>query len=79
MELDRPIGSPADLLVNGQVVGGVAIDSSGVVKVSNTYTNTDARQTVVCNQDGCKGPDAPRLLGSSAPRGRYSWREILTK
>jgi len=72
-------GRIGDLLVNGQVVGGVAIDSSGVVKVSNTYTNTDAKQTVVCNQDGCKGPDAPRLLGSSAPRGRYSWREILTK
>jgi type IV pilus assembly protein PilY1 len=72
-------GRIGDLIVNGQIVGGVGIDSSGVVKVSNTYTGTDAKQTVVCNQDGCKGPNAPKLLGSSAPRGRYSWREILSK
>ncbi len=72
-------GRIGDLVVNGQTVGGVAIDSSGVVKVSNTYTNTQGKQTVVCNQDGCKGPNAPTLLGASAPRGRYSWREILTK
>lgn len=72
-------GRTGDLLVNGQVVGGLAIDSSGVVKVSNTYTSGSNQQVVVCNQDGCKGTEAPRLLGSSAPRGRYSWREILTK
>ena len=72
-------GRIGDLVVNGQIVGGLAIDSSGIVKVSNTYTNTDARQTVVGNQDGIKGPNAPSLLGGSAPRGRYSWREILTK
>lgn len=72
-------GRIGDLVVNGQTVGGVAIDSSGVVKVSNTYTNTEGKQTVVCNQDGCKGPGTPTLRGSSAPRGRYSWREILTK
>ncbi len=72
-------GRTGDLLVNGQLVGGLAIDSSGVVKVSNTYTSENNQQVVVCNQDGCKGTEAPRLLGSSAPRGRYSWREILTK
>lgn len=72
-------GRTGDLLVNGQVVGGLAIDSSGIVKVSNTYTSGTNQQVVVCNQDGCKGTQAPRLLNTSAPRGRYSWREILTK
>lgn len=72
-------GKTGDLIVNGIAVGGVAIDSSGIVKVSNTYTSQDNKQTVVCNQDGCKGEDAPKLLGTGAPRGRYSWRELLTK
>ncbi|QHE86827.1 pilus assembly protein [Hydrogenophaga sp. BPS33] len=73
-------GKIGDLIVNGRTVGGMAIDSSGIVKVSNTYTDKDGKPTVVCNQDDCgKGPDAAKLLPSSAPRGRYSWREILTK
>ena len=72
-------GRTGDLLVNGVAVGGLAIDSSGIVKVSNTYTNQNNQQTVVCNQDGCKGVNAPTLLGTSAPRGRYTWRELLTK
>jgi type IV pilus assembly protein PilY1 len=81
-------GKIGDLVVNGVSVGGLSIDSSGIVKVSNTYTNQDNKQTVVCNQDGCKptcsdltDPDCrpPDLLGQSAPRGRYSWREILSK
>ncbi|KRB97769.1 hypothetical protein ASE11_13070 [Hydrogenophaga sp. Root209] len=81
-------GKTGDLIVNGVSVGGLAIDSSGIVKVSNTYTNTDNKQTVVCNQDDCKPRCAdqtkaecrpPSLLGQSAPRGRYSWREILSK
>jgi len=67
-----------NLVVNGTTVGGIAIDSSGVVKVSNTYTDEKGKPTVVCNQDDCK--DAPpKLTPSMAPRGRYNWREILLK
>lgn len=72
-------GRSGDLLVNGALVGGISIKSSGVVKVSNTYTNTTNKQTVVCNQEGCKGPAPPQLTPAVAPRGRYNWREILTK
>lgn len=72
-------GNIGRLVVNGIEVGGLAIDSSGIVKVSNTFTNTFNKQTLVCNQDGCKGPSAPTFNQSIAPRGRYNWREILTK
>lgn len=81
-------GKTGDLIVNGVSVGGLAIDSSGIVKVSNTYTDQSNKQTVVCNQDDCKrsctDPNDPKclppnILGQSAPRGRYSWREILSK
>jgi type IV pilus assembly protein PilY1 len=71
-------GKTGSLLVDGITVGGVALDSTGVVKVSNTYTDPNNKPTVVCNQDGCKGTP-PTLNPSVAPRGRYSWREILTK
>lgn len=84
-------GASNSLKVNDVVVGGLALDSNGVNKVSNTYSDTNKQQTVVCNQDdckpkacttegGCKGDDGTlKVLGSGAPRGRYSWREILTK
>lgn len=72
-------GKIGEILVDGNLVGGVGVNSTGVVKVSNTYTNTGNKQVVVCNQDGCKGPGSPLLIPSIAPKGRYSWREILTK
>ncbi|OOG79428.1 hypothetical protein B0E41_23910 [Hydrogenophaga sp. A37] len=99
-------GGASTLLVNGQLTGGLSVNSTGVVKVSNTYSNPDNDQVVVCNQDGCK-PKEPepcdpatdstctcrdssnnpvtcedptnKVLGSGAPKGRYNWREILTK
>lgn len=93
------------LVVGGQVTGGLSVSSTGVVKVSNTYTGTDKNQVVVCNQDGCKPPEPkpcdpatdptckckdangnpvtceepPSVLSNGAPKGRYNWREILTK
>lgn len=71
-------GKIGNLIVSGVNVGGLAIDSTGVVEVSNTYTDDKNKPTVVCNQDDCK--DNPPTLGLSvAPRGRYSWRELLTK
>lgn len=98
-------GASNTLNVNGEIVGGLSVNSTGIVKLSPTYTGTDNEQKVLCNQDGCKPPppeacdpqtdpdctcqDAngnpvtcegpPGVLGSGAPRGRYNWREILTK
>lgn len=72
-------GKVGEILVDGTLAGGVGLNSTGVVKVSNTYTNTGNKQVVVCNQDGCKGPGGPLLIPSIAPKGRYSWRQILTK
>lgn len=98
-------GASNTLNVNGDIVGGIGVNSTGTVKLSPTYTGTDNEQKVLCNQDGCKPPppeacdpqtdpdctcqDAngnpvtcegpPGVLGSGAPRGRYNWREILTK
>jgi len=71
-------GKIGDLSVAGTLVGGLGVDSTGVVKVSNTFTNTDNKQQIVCNQDACKGP-GPTLSPVIAPKGRYSWREIFTK
>lgn len=109
-------GKSGELNVAGTLVGGLGIDSTGVVKVSNTYTSSRNTQAVVSNQPGTKtSPPDPRcptgqmckssacppgptcvqgscptgqtcqiatpydLLGKIAPKGRYSWREILTK
>lgn len=78
MAVNMCTGGIGNLAVAGVSVGGLAIDSTGVVKVSNTFIDPDNKPTVVCNQDDCKG-NPPTLGLSVAPRGRYSWREILTK
>jgi type IV pilus assembly protein PilY1 len=90
-------GASGGINVNGVVVGGFGLNSTGVVKISNTFANDKNLQTVVCNQDGCKpppeqdpdcitNPTLPKctkrgatIPGEAAPRGRYSWREILSK
>lgn len=72
-------GKTGSLVVDGTYAGGVGIDSTGIVKVSNTYTNSGNKQAVVCNQNGCKGPGTPYLVPAITPKGRYSWREILSK
>lgn len=80
MAVDVCTGGIGDLMYNGTVVGGVSVDSSGVIKVSNTYTSGDNKQIVVCNQAHCKQEGGGgSLLGDIAPRGRYSWRELLSK
>jgi type IV pilus assembly protein PilY1 len=105
MAVSLSSGSIGDIIVSGSVVGGASINSSGVVKVSNTFTNTRNNQAIVCNQDGCKpggagalAPDGTLLedfcklavnannpaceivlRNRSAPGGRYTWRELLTK
>ncbi|MBW8470943.1 MAG: hypothetical protein K0M67_21950 [Thiobacillus sp.] len=105
MAVNLSTGKSNNLLVNGNLVGGLSVNSTGVIKVSNTYADQEKDQVVVCNQDGCKpkkpepcdpatNPDCkcldgdnkpvtcgdpPSVLGSGAPKGRYNWREILTK
>jgi type IV pilus assembly protein PilY1 len=89
-------GASGGINVNGVIVGGFGLNSTGVVKVSNTFADLKNQQAVVCNQDGCKPPPntdpdcitnptlpkcnkPPTVPGEAAPRGRYSWREILSK
>lgn len=85
-------GRSNTLEYNGEVVGGMAVDTLGVNKVSPTYADLENQQTIVCNQvecqvkecddpasDECKGDGTTKILPSSAPKGRYSWREILSK
>lgn len=102
-------GASNTLNVNDQITGGLSVNSTGVVKLSPTYTGSDNEEKVVCNQDGCKPPPPspgpcdpatnddckctinngtetceerkppPGVNKGEAPRGRYNWREILTK
>jgi type IV pilus assembly protein PilY1 len=72
-------GKTGDLIYNGTVVGGIGTDSTGILKVSNSYTNPDGKVELVTNQDECKKSGTCGLLTPRTPRGRYSWREILTK
>lgn len=79
MSVNLCSGKSDTLSVAGMLVGGVGINSTGVVKVSNTYTNSGNKQTIVCNQDDCKGTGAPTVPTASSPKGRYSWRELFSK
>lgn len=79
MAVNLCTGKIGDMVVNGALVGGVALDSTGVIKVSNTYTDSVGKEKILCNQDDCKDPGGPSLLPKVPPRGRYSWRELLSK
>lgn len=60
-------------------VGGYGVAASGILKVSNTYTNTKNKQTIVCNQADCQRSTPPTLKSTGSPGGRYSWRQILSR
>lgn len=64
---------------NAVTVGGFGVSASGILKVSNTYTNTKNKQTIVCNQADCQRTTPPTLKSTGSPAGRYSWRQILTR
>jgi type IV pilus assembly protein PilY1 len=64
---------------NQVVVGGYGVSASGILKVSNTYTDTNNRQTIVCNQPDCQRNTPPTLKSTGSPAGRYSWRQLLTR
>lgn len=57
--------------------------STGILKLSSSLTaSTGAAQSVVCNQADCQPGAAGKamtLQRVGAPRGRYSWREILNR
>ncbi|MBK6293877.1 MAG: hypothetical protein IPF55_05685 [Rhodoferax sp.] len=72
-------GAIGEMLINGTLVGGLAVDSTGVIKVSNTYTDATRKQKIVCNQDACKGEAGPLFVTPVAPKGRYTWRELFSK
>lgn len=79
MAADVCTGSIGGLVVNGGVlVGGVGLGSTGVIKVSSSVSE-GVKEKIVCNQDDCKGPNSVFLVRTAAPKGRYSWREILTR
>jgi type IV pilus assembly protein PilY1 len=79
MAVNLCTGKIGDMVVNGTLVGGVSLNSTGVIKVSNTYTDSAGKEKILCNQDDCKDPSGPSLLPKIPPRGRYSWRELLSK
>lgn len=76
-------GATGDIVVgdgaNAITVGGYGVAASGILKVSNTYTNTKNKQTLVCNQADCQRSTPPTLKSTGSPGGRYSWRQILSR
>jgi type IV pilus assembly protein PilY1 len=75
MSVKRCSGAPALQVDGNPDVGGYASDSAGEFKVSNAYINPNGDPTTVDNQENEGHP----LPTSTAPKGRYSWRELLTK
>jgi type IV pilus assembly protein PilY1 len=49
-------GASGGINIHGLTLGGFGLNSTGVVKVSNTFANDKNDQTLVCNQAGCKPP-----------------------
>jgi type IV pilus assembly protein PilY1 len=72
-------GGIGELTYNGTVTGGIGTSTTGILKVSTSYTSSTGTTEVVTNQDECKKSGTCGLATTRTPRGRYSWREILTK
>ena len=83
MAVNLCTGKTGNIVVDGVEVGGLAIATTGVVKISPSRIDTTGKIVTVCNQPACKpalpGGSSPYQTSKSAPKGRYSWREILTK
>jgi len=81
MTVNMCSGKIGNLIVNGTYVGGINVNSTGNVMVSNGTVNSDNKVSVTCNQADCSpgGPNPISQGQSGAPKGRYSWREILSK
>jgi len=71
-------GKIGGLLVNGTLVGGISLGSSAIVKVGNSYVSPTNESVVLTNQSKTRG-GVLKNTTNATPKGRYSWREILTK
>jgi type IV pilus assembly protein PilY1 len=82
MAVNMCSGASNSLVIGNETTGGLAVTTTGEVKLSPTYVDPENNPTVVCNQTDCQ-PDADgdtlQVLKLTAPRGRYNWREILSK
>ena len=72
-------GGIGELIYNGTVTGGIGTNTTGILKVSTSYTSSTGKVILVTNQDECKKSGACEQSTTKVPRGRYSWREVLTK
>lgn len=54
MSVNFCTGKSGDLNIAGVLVGGLGMNSTGVIKVSNTYTSSSNTQAVVSNQGGTR-------------------------
>lgn len=83
MAVNMCSGASGDLIVGADAAGGWDVNSQGVIRVSPSSTDPNNRSQVTCNQDECKGGGGGGGGMSQnkvvAPKGRYGWREILTK
>ncbi len=75
MQVSTCTGAPAQQ-VDGSLspVGGTAIETSGELKVSTSYINPEGNPITTTNMG-----EPSQGIKITAPRGRYNWREILTK
>ena len=65
-------------LSDGTAVGGLGSNASGVLKVSPSYLNFNNKYQALTNQKECQGKSCTQSK-KTAPAGRYSWREVLTR
>jgi type IV pilus assembly protein PilY1 len=78
-------GGCGDIVQGSVRTCGVGFATNGNLMISPTYRTTDGNQGLVLNQSPGTtvgtGPCSGALcaLTTGAPRGRYSWRELLTK
>lgn len=79
MAVNLANGGTGDISIGSLVVGGYGVTASGVLKVSNTYADRNNKQTIVCNQADCQTSTPPTIKSNSAPRARYSWRQLFSR
>jgi type IV pilus assembly protein PilY1 len=78
------ICAPADaLVVKGINVAGLGGAVNGILKITPSTVNDNGRVEVSCNQAFCREIGGtggkPTFKGAGAPKGRFSWREIISK
>lgn len=75
MQVSTCTGAPAQRIDGSDTaVGGTAIETSGELKVSTSYINREGDPVTTTNMG-----EPSQGIKVTAPKGRYNWREILTK